>query len=84
MELGARPEVVGNNPVEAAGAKTRDCTDGDHEAPAAVAVYSMLWIYQLALASPKVPVAVEFIMEKVGAERAEATTQVHLSVTENA
>jgi hypothetical protein len=39
----------------------------------------MLWIYQLALVSPIVPA---FIMEKVGAETAEATTHVHLSLTE--
>jgi len=83
MESLARPAVVGYNPLEAAAAKVRDCWALSHEPPAAVAVYSMLWIYQLALASPKVPVRAEFIMEKVGAERAEATTQVHLSLTEN-
>lgn len=52
----------------------------------AAAVYSMLWIYQLEVTSPMVGVvAVEpFIMVKVGAERAEETTQVHLSLTEKA
>lgn len=46
----------------------------------------MLWIYQLEVTSPMVGVvAVEpFIMVKVGAERAEETTQVHLSLTEKA
>jgi hypothetical protein len=77
IDLLASPVASKTYPfVVPVGVATRDCWLTLHEA---AAVYSMLWIYQLALTSPKVAA---FIMEKVGAETAEATTHVHLSLTE--
>lgn len=74
-----RPLAAKINPAEEAGEFTRDCVESDQEL---AAVYSMVWISQLALRSPIVVPNDEFFMVKVGAAVTAVTTQVHLSVTE--